>query len=124
MTRMRSIAGSRSRGGFTLVELLVTVVVIAVGLLALAGTSSTVARLDRAGAQRSTAATLAMSRLERLRAERCTPAAGTDTARGVVVHWEVHALSERLADVQSDITIAGAAGHASVIERYRSTIPC
>jgi prepilin-type N-terminal cleavage/methylation domain-containing protein len=57
--------------GFTLVEVVVAVVVLAVGLLALAGTSGAIARMAGLARQAGASAVLAESRLERLRAAPC-----------------------------------------------------
>jgi prepilin-type N-terminal cleavage/methylation domain-containing protein len=61
--------------GFSLVEVVVATLLLAVGILALTGTSGAVARMDGAGRHASGSATLAASRLERLRAAPCLSAA-------------------------------------------------
>jgi type IV pilus assembly protein PilV len=54
--------------GFSMVEILVTIVVIAIGLLGLAGLQATSLRNTEASYQRSQAATLAYDMLDRMRA--------------------------------------------------------
>jgi prepilin-type N-terminal cleavage/methylation domain-containing protein len=60
--------------GFSLVEVVVAVVVLAVGILALSGTSGAIARMTGMGRHASASAVLGASRLERLRAAACPPA--------------------------------------------------
>jgi Tfp pilus assembly protein PilV len=57
--------------GLSLVEVVVTVVVLTVGILALTGTSGAIARMTGLGRHASASAALASSRLERLRAAPC-----------------------------------------------------
>lgn len=58
----------RARRGFTIVELVVAIIIITVGLLALAGGSAATIRQMELSQQTSTAALIAQSRLEKLRA--------------------------------------------------------
>jgi type II secretory pathway pseudopilin PulG len=61
----------RARRGFTIVEALVAVMLLAAGLLALAGTSASVSRLIGEGRRSSRAGALAFQRLESLRTTAC-----------------------------------------------------
>jgi prepilin-type N-terminal cleavage/methylation domain-containing protein len=61
----------RHTGGFTLVELMIAICVLAVGLLALAATAILVTRMVARGHRAAVAATFAGQRLERLRAQGC-----------------------------------------------------
>ena len=54
--------------GFTLIEVLITLVIMAVSLLALAGLMATTTRSNAAGGHITEASTLAQDRLEELRA--------------------------------------------------------
>ena len=54
----------QARRGFTIVEVLVAVMVLSVGVLALASTAAVTGRLMSEGAVRNRAATLALSRFE------------------------------------------------------------
>ena len=58
---------SRNRRGFTIVEILVAVIVLSIGVLALAGTLGTITRMMSNGQQKTRAATVAASTLESLR---------------------------------------------------------
>lgn len=64
-----------NRRGFSLAEVVVAVVLFSVGILALTRTSGAIARMTGLGRHASASATLASSRLERLRAEPCLPGA-------------------------------------------------
>lgn len=78
-------------GGFTLVELIVAVTVLAVGLLSLVGTNAHLTRLLSAGDRAATATFYAQDRLETLRATDCAAiSAGAETRGGVyALAWEV-----------------------------------
>ena len=66
--------------GSSLAEVVVAVVLLAVGILALTGTSGAIARMSGLGRHASASAMLAASRLERLRAEPCPPGAAAGSA--------------------------------------------
>lgn len=70
----RSLRGARHAGGMTLVEVLVTLVIISVGLLGVAALQLTTVRNNQDAYVRSQAAMLASDMLDRMRANR------TDTA--------------------------------------------
>lgn len=73
---------------------MVAVVIMTVGVLALAGTSATVSRLIGGAGQRTVAANTASSRFEKLRG-RCGPIpSGTATANGMREHWGVELASD------------------------------
>ena len=73
---------SANRGGFTIVEIIIAILVLTVGLLGLATTAALVTRMIARGQRSAAAAGFAQRRLERLRPGACLPAlrvAGTDT---------------------------------------------
>ena len=88
---------TRNTSGFTLVEVLVAVILLSVGILALASGSGAVFRMLGAGKRSTKAAAVASERLERLRRQanatnpRCTAlASGTATRPGNVTEtWTV-----------------------------------
>lgn len=59
---------NHDRSGFTLVEVLMAVVVLGVGVVALAGSSASVTRMIGRGSHETRAAQVAMRRIETLRA--------------------------------------------------------
>ncbi len=80
----------KDRRGFTIVEVLVAVMVLAVGILGLVTTAGLVTRMIAQGQRYTRASTLASERFEILRAQRC-PAVGTGTeTRGAyTIAWSV-----------------------------------
>jgi prepilin-type N-terminal cleavage/methylation domain-containing protein len=90
---------TRSTGGFTLAEVLVAILILSVGLLAIASSSGTVYRLLGYGKRSTEAANVAASRMEWLRREanRTTPRCsaltnGGDTLpSGVTERWTIAA---------------------------------
>lgn len=82
----------RGRRGFTIIELMVAIVIITVGLLALAGGSGATVKEMELSQQQTTAALLAQSRLEKLRAlNLCSAFASgtTSVAPAYVEKWAV-----------------------------------
>jgi Tfp pilus assembly protein PilV len=80
------------RGGTTLVELLVALVLLAVGALALAATGALAAREGVRGSARAEAALAGLSRLESLAATPCSAlaqGAAADSTRGLAERWTV-----------------------------------
>ena len=127
MTRARRpsrTARRTPRGGFTLVELVVAIVILTVGLLGLASTAAVVTRQMGGGAQQTIAANLATARFESLRASTCTGlAGGTQVTRGITEVWTVASSTTARARVVTDTlkwVVRGRAKRAS----YTSMIPC
>lgn len=118
------VVSSRRCAGFTLVELLVATTLFSVGVLALAGTSLAIARLERWSARDARAAATVESRLELLRARPCTPRSARDSARDITELWAALAPSDGVALLFDSVTIAGDAGWAARTEAFRSTTPC
>jgi prepilin-type N-terminal cleavage/methylation domain-containing protein len=87
------------RGGFTIIEVLVAVIVLSVGVVALAGSAAMVTRMIGRGKMGTRAAQLASQRFELLRlyAYATTPhcthpdfaSGGPRTAQGVTETWRV-----------------------------------
>ena len=79
----------RRRGGYTLIEVVVAVLIFTAGGLALAGGSAVIGRTMAMNARRETATRVAMSRLEQLRAGCGSATSGADRAEGVGLRWNV-----------------------------------
>ena len=89
-TRSATRTPAASRGGFTIVELIVAIMVFSIGVLGLAATTATVARLMGSASRQTIAAAVAQSRIEKLRATSCASlASGSETVRGVTSTWSV-----------------------------------
>jgi prepilin-type N-terminal cleavage/methylation domain-containing protein len=103
----------RSATGFTLVEVLVAIVVLAVGIIALAGSSAMVTRMIGRGKVETRAAQAASRRIEALRlaaystSPRCSAGAfatgGPVTANGITESWVVPPVG-KLRNVRVNVT--------------------
>ncbi len=89
-----NILASR-RDGFTLVEVMVAIVILSIGILGLAATAGVVVRQMTGAVHQSVAATVAYSRMEKIRTGNCiamkdssSPAVGV-TTRNVTEHWKI-----------------------------------
>ena len=88
--RSAAPAPATSRGGFTIVELMVAMMVFGIGVLGLAATTATVARLMGSASRQTMAAAVAQSRIEKLRSTACASlASGSETVRGINSTWTV-----------------------------------
>ena len=121
--RRTACRGRPARAGFTLVELMVSMMILAVGVLGLAATAASVTR-NMGGGRRSTiAANIAASRIEKLRSMRCnTLAGGADTARGIVSNRTVTQVP-RGVQVTETVSWLTAQGRTRV-RVYNTSIPC
>jgi prepilin-type N-terminal cleavage/methylation domain-containing protein len=86
----------QARSGFTIIEVVVAMTILAVGVIALAGSSASVTRMIGRGKIDTRAAQLATQQVEALRATaysttpRCTALAnGADTTDNVILSWTV-----------------------------------
>ncbi len=87
-----AIRSSRARrGGFTLVELMVAVLMLTVAMLGLLSTSAAITRMMGKSGRRALAASVAESRFEKLRSVDCTLiTSGSATARaGIEERWVI-----------------------------------
>lgn len=91
MERGRRRVTLRARRGFTIAELIVAILIITVGVVALAGSSAAVLREMELAQGATLAATIAQSRLEVLRSySACTSiTSGADTVRHMPETWTV-----------------------------------
>jgi type IV pilus assembly protein PilV len=122
---------NRATSGFTLVEVLVAIMILSVGLIALAGSSAVVTRMIGRGKVETSVAQAASQRLEMLRAvaystnPRCTAAGfasgGPVTSDGRTVSWTVSAAG-RVRTVQVNVTYRTAGG--SRTSSLQSRIEC
>jgi len=113
-----------ARAGFSIVEMLVALMLLALGLLGVAGTAISIARLQRSGASRSLAAAMAESRLELVRHTRCIPPSGDTTVGTLVERWHVVPLSGSMHELIDSVSISGAAHDARHTEVFRSAVRC
>ena len=126
--RARSTPETLARGlparerGFTLIELMVTMIILTIGLLAMAGTSAVVTRHIGGGAQMALAASTAQARFERLRGEACaTLTDGSAESRGITEKWAVANMSR---SVEVTVVVAFETQNGSREHTYTTRIPC
>jgi len=87
----------RARGGFTLVELIVAIIILVVGVLGLASAAAVVMRQITGSSFQNRAAAIAQSRFEQLRAIPCANAVGgTASSGGVTERWNVQMLTRTM----------------------------
>lgn len=113
-----------TRHGITLIELLIALVLFAVGATALAGGMWNATRSESMGRAWTSGAFAAESRFEQLRA-RCAPTAGVATTGAVAESWApVGAAGAMLPSVEvlDSITLSTASGVASRV--VTSTVRC
>ena len=88
--RVASDAPPRKRRGMTLIEVMIAMIVMAIGIMGLAGTASYVAQQMGGGNMQTIAAGMTTKVADSLAARRCSAlVAGSQTNRGVTVSWTV-----------------------------------
>jgi type IV pilus assembly protein PilV len=126
VSRRSSAAARRDRSGFTLVELMVAMMLLSVGMLALASSSAVVIKQMTEAGTMSVASSVAQTRMERLRtaASTCAAAAavnGNATTRGVTESWTITPMT-RSAQLSVTVTYDTKRGNRS--QTYLSMVPC
>lgn len=86
---------ARVRRGITLVEVLISIIMIAIGIVGLLGSSASVATQMGGGVRQTVAASIAQNRIDSLTSIACAQltaaavASGTSTKRGIRETWSV-----------------------------------
>lgn len=115
----------RGRAGFTIIEVMVAVMILAVGVLGLAGASAIVTRMMGTSEAQSDAAVVASARFEILRGTRCPVTNGTVTSAGITERWNATARgnpTHRLYDVVDSVRFSGRRGVRT--QAYESVVKC
>jgi prepilin-type N-terminal cleavage/methylation domain-containing protein len=108
--------------GFTLVEAMVAIVVLAVGVLGLAGSAAFMTRQMSGGKRLERANVIARSRVEGLSAQDCTKLSnGTANASGISEQWTVAPVTGAVT-VTEQVTFAGERGARS--KTYVTMLSC
>lgn len=111
-----------SRAGFTLIEVIVAIVMLATGALALAGSAAVTVRRMAEAAHRSAAVAMARSRAESSLASPCLSlASGSETTRGIRSDWVV-AVSSASAELTQRVSYPTARGERS--DDFITAAPC
>jgi prepilin-type N-terminal cleavage/methylation domain-containing protein len=114
----------RARGGFTLVELMVAVLLLGVGLSGLVATSGAISRMMGGSIRESTASTIAASRFEKLRGTACASiVSGSATKFGVTESWTV-IKTGRSYLVTDSLSYVPISRRSTVKQAYRSYVTC
>lgn len=117
----RGLAAS-PRNGFTVIELVVTIVVLTVGLLAMAANSAVIGRQMRGARVMTEASSTAQARFETLRSKPCATLTGGAQTVGQVSEVWTTTNATRVVIVTDTVkytTRNGEQAHA-----YRTMIPC
>ncbi len=113
---------SSRRSGFTLVELMVAVLILAVGLLAMASTAAVIIRQVGDAGRMSVGASVAQSRIEKLYAGDCkTAQTGSATTRKVSESWTVTPGTRSAAIV---VTVTYVTSKGSRTQSYNNIVVC
>ena len=112
------------RSGLTLVEMMVAVVMLAVGLLGLVGTAAVVTRQIGGGTRQGLAAQVVANRLERLRSMNCPQiTSDSQTTRGIYERW-VRATTPVNRVLYVVDTVKYSVAGSQKIQTYTFTVPC
>ena len=102
-------------------ELLVALLIIDVGLIAMAGTTIALVRQRTDLHARATAVRAASTRLEWLGAGPCQPTNGTATSAELVEHWSAQLQSNATRELTDSVRFGREGVHAVVV---RTLLPC
>ena len=116
------VKAARPRRGFTVIELVVTIVVLTVGLLAMAANSAVIGRQMRGARVMTEAASIAQTRFELLRAVPCDALSGGSATSGEVS--EVWTAANKTRTVEVTDTIKYHTRYGEQVYAYRTSIPC
>jgi type II secretion system protein I len=109
--------------GFTLLEVLIALVVIAIGMLALVGSTAVLVRQTAEIGARAAAVRAAANRLQRLGIATCAPASGNQTgAHGIHERWAIDVQPDGVRELRDSVTYMTPSGERSVI--LRTKLPC
>ena len=122
MYRQRARAAAGIRRGFSIVELIVAMMLVAVGLLSLVGANTIFVRRRNEARQRLAAVTAAGNRVAKLSSNPCLPATGTASGPfGISEHWSVVLGANATREVADSVRF-GANPTRDVVVRTR--LPC
>jgi hypothetical protein len=115
----------RPRRGLTLVEILISIIMLTVGVMGLLGSTAAVAKQMGGGVRQTVAATVAQARIDSLTSLSCASlamagvAAGTSITRGVSEKWIVTD-GKNIKSIAVEITIP----RRTTKLLYTTVIPC
>ncbi len=113
---------ARPPHGFTIVELVVAMMLVAVGLLSLVGASSILVRRRYEAQQRLEAVAAAANRVAQLSSAGCLPTSGTTgTSPGFAERWSVTPGPNATREIVDSVHFGARPAHDVVI---RTRLPC
>ncbi len=112
--------------GFTIIESVVAILVLAIGLLGLASTSALVTRMVGQGHRYTEASTLAARQMEVLRSRPCDALAdGTTAENQFKLTWQVTEIADGKAQAADVIVTSPRPGTLGArVDTFSTTIPC
>jgi prepilin-type N-terminal cleavage/methylation domain-containing protein len=114
----------RDRAGFTLIELMIAIMVMAIGILGMAGTAAVVMKQIGSGAQMTAAAQVAAARVEWLHTVPCNTIRDSNTVtRGIQEYWTVSDTA-RARIVVDSVRYYSRNSYGYKSQKYRTVIPC
>lgn len=116
-----SRSGVRTRRGFTIVELIVAMMLVAVGLLSLVGANTVFVRRRNEARQRLAAVAAAANRVATLSSNPCLPTNGSAAASGIFERWSVVLRANATREIADSVTFGASPAHDIVI---RTRLPC
>jgi Tfp pilus assembly protein PilV len=119
-----SRATTRRALGFTIVELLIATVVIAVGLLALTTAGAAIVKLESRGQRLARIAAAGETRLELLRSQPCEAGSGASASGDLDEWWSVTQSASRTRVMVDSIARFDDSGAARAVYAFRSAVRC
>lgn len=110
-----------SRNGLTLIEVMIAILVFAVGALGLAATSAAVVRQMVSSEQRTRAAQMAAIMREKLNASPCSSSSSSESSWGITNSWATNANASR---VVLDQTLLRRDSKGLHSDRFLAAAPC
>jgi prepilin-type N-terminal cleavage/methylation domain-containing protein len=111
-----------NRRGFTIIELVVTMVILTAGLLAMAANSAVIGRQMRGAKVMTEASATAQARFERLRSVPCTALTGDTETVGEITEVWTATNGTRVVEVTDTVKYTTRYGEQAYA--YRTMIPC
>ena len=113
------------RRGTSLVELLIALVIVTIGLLALAGAAAVVAREAGVSRREITVAAAARNRLERLASSPCRSLVdGANASGGITERWTISAASNGMRRITVRAEAAAAGARAPLVRQLDALVSC
>ena len=113
---------ARSPRGFSIVELVVAMMLVAVGLLSLVGANTVLVRRRNEARQRLSAVAAAANRIAQLSSGPCLSTSGTSsTQTGIAEHWSVKARANATRDIVDSVRFGARPVHDVVLQ---TRLPC